>query len=71
MPVNKRGKKKKEDKPEGTTISIPKLCTELGVDPKKGRARMRKSGRSAEGKRYADVIVGSKEHEELSVIIAG
>ncbi len=70
MPVKKRGAKKAAKEVDGKTISIAALSRELGVDPKKARARMRKHGMSAEGKHYPDLIIGSKQHTEISELIA-
>ena len=74
MPVKKGNKKTKAAEPtkapEGKTISVANLARELGVDPKKARAKMRNHGMSAEGKRYKDLIIGSKEHTEISELIA-
>lgn len=73
MPVNKKKKAKKEAEatkaPAGKTISVANLCRELGVDPKKGRARMRKHDMSASGGRYPDLIVGSKEYDEVKELV--
>ena len=65
----KKKRTKKDNRPTGKTISVANLCRELGVDPKKGRARMRKHEMSAEGGRYSDVIVDSREYEEIKEII--
>lgn len=69
MPVKKKTTKKAEA-PTGKTISVANLCRELGVDPKKGRARMRKHEMSASGGRYPDLIVGSKEYEDVKELVS-
>ncbi len=52
------------------TITVAGLAKEMGIDPKKARARLRKQGWSAEGKRYPELEVGSKRHEEAVAILS-
>ena len=73
MSVKKKAKKeakKTEGTPDTNTISVANLARELGIDPKKARAKLRKAGWSAEGKRYPDVIRDSKQFDEVVDIIS-
>ena len=51
-------------------ITVANLARELGVDPKKARAKLRKSGMSANGKRHPDLEVDSKEYNEIRELIS-
>lgn len=50
-------------------LSIPQVCKELGVDPKVGRAKLRRLGYKAVNGRWSKVAPGSKELAELVAIL--
>ena len=50
-------------------ISVANLCRTNEIDPKKGRARLRKQGWSAKGKTYPPIEVGSTRYVEACEIL--
>lgn len=56
-------------KTKNETITVANLCIELGVDPKKGRKKLRSQGWSAGGKRYPVMERDSKKFKEAVEII--
>lgn len=50
-------------------LSVSDVAREVGVDPKKARAALRRAGKGADGKRYATVQRGSDEHAALVLLL--
>ena len=63
--------KKKSKKVEVKKMSVAEVCREEGVDPRKGRQRLRREGWSAKGKTYPPIEVPSKMYDEVLEIIHG
>lgn len=66
-------KKEKATKPakDPNFLSVSDIARELGIDPKRARARLRASGKAAADGRWPLVARGSEEHVAMSGIIKG
>jgi hypothetical protein len=60
---------KKSATKDVVTISVANLCRTNEIDPKKGRAKLRKQGWSAKGKTYPPIEVGSTRYVEACEIL--
>ena len=50
-------------------LTVAQICAENGVDPKKGRAKLRKQNWTAEGGRYPKIERDSDKYQEVIDII--
>lgn len=57
--------KPKKPAKDPNMLSVSDVARELGIDPKRARARLRASGGSAVEGRWPKVLRGSKEHDAL------
>lgn len=66
-------KKEKKEKPakDPNMMSVSDIARELGIDPKRARARLRASGKAAADGRWPLVARDSSEHVAMSGIIKG
>jgi len=67
--VKKTAKKKDTANDDAETISVANLCRTNEIDPKRGRAKLRKEGWSAKGKTYPALEVGSTRYNEACEIL--
>jgi hypothetical protein len=60
---------KKPEKKEDDMLSVSDVCRELGIDPKRGRAKLRAAGQAATEGRWPKVKRGSKKWQELIALL--
>lgn len=62
-------KPKPKKERDASMLTVSEIAAELGVDPKRARARLRSAGKSAVEGRWPTAKRDSKEHKELAAII--
>ena len=66
-PAPKKPEAKKEE--DEDMMSVSDVARELGLDPKRARARLRAAGQAATEGRWPKVKRGSKKHQELITML--
>lgn len=65
-----RAPKKKDPKKDPSMLSVSQIAQELGLDPKRARAKLRAAGQSATEGRWSLVKRDSKEHKQLVALLS-
>jgi hypothetical protein len=66
--VSKKKAEKKADDPD--MVSVSDIARELGLDPKRARAKLRAAGQAATEGRWPKVKRGSKKYQELVAMLS-
>lgn len=66
----KKAKKAEEPKEDDDMMSVSDVARELGIDPKRARAKLRAGGQAATEGRWPKVKRGSKKYQELVALLA-
>jgi hypothetical protein len=62
-------RKPEKAKKDPTMVSVSQVAQELGLDPKRARARLRAAGKAANEGRWPLVKIGSAEHAQLVALL--